>query len=283
MGALVRRPPHKTDEGRKTLSWPGATAARMFQERNVEAMPQFSVPLGKLAKQLNLESLYAPKDLWQIPITTADINRPGIMLAGFYQYFDATRIQIIGMVEMAYLKDLPDDERRNHLEKLFSMKPPTVIISRGMDPLDEMLDFARWYDVPLMRSAETSSTLMSNLISYLNVELAPRVTRHGVCVEVYGEGILILGDSGVGKSETAVELVTWDKSKTYDRTGLTGENYEILGVQIPSTVIPVMPGRNLAVILETAAITNRQKKMGYSAAQELLTRLGLEDDLSNKT
>ena len=170
-------------------------------------MPQFSVPLGKLAKQLNLESLYAPKDLWQIPITTADINRPGIMLAGFYQYFDATRIQIIGMVEMAYLKDLSDDERRNHLEKLFSMKPPTVIISRGMDPLDEMLDFASWYDVPLMRSAETSSTLMSNLISYLNVELAPRVTRHGVCVEVYGEGILILGDSGVGKSETAVELV----------------------------------------------------------------------------
>ena len=116
-------------------------------------MPQFSVPLGKLAKQLNLESLYAPKDLWQIPITTADINRPGIMLAGFYQYFDATRIQIIGMVEMAYLKDLSDDERRNHLEKLFSMKPPTVIISRGMDPLDEMLDFASWYDVPLMRSA----------------------------------------------------------------------------------------------------------------------------------
>ena len=170
-------------------------------------MPQFSVPLGKLAKQLNLESLYAPKDLWQIPITTADINRPGIMLAGFYQYFDATRIQIIGMVEMAYLKDLPDDERRNHLEKLFSMKPPTVIISRGMDPLDEMLDFARWYDVPLMRSAETSSTLMSNLISYLNVELAPRVTRHGVLVEIYGEGILINGDSGIGKSETAIELV----------------------------------------------------------------------------
>ena len=170
-------------------------------------MPQFSVPLGKLAKQLNLESLYAPKDLWQIPITTADINRPGIMLAGFYQYFDATRIQIIGMVEMAYLKDLSDDERRNHLEKLFSMKPPTVIISRGMDPLDEMLDFASWYDVPLMRSAETSSTLMSNLISYLNVELAPRVTRHGVLVEIYGEGILINGDSGIGKSETAIELV----------------------------------------------------------------------------
>ncbi len=349
MGALCSAAPHKTGKGKEMPPWPGAAAARMFQERNVEAMPQFSVPLGKLAKQLNLESLYAPKDLWQIPITTADINRPGIMLAGFYQYFDATRIQIIGMVEMAYLKDLPDDERRNHLEKLFSMKPPTVIISRGMDPLDEMLDFASWYDVPLMRSAETSSTLMSNLISYLNVELAPRVTRHGVCVEVYGEGILILGDSGVGKSETAVELVKrghrliaddavelrrtsgttvigtspenirhflelrgigivnvartfgigavktsanidlvvelepWDKSKTYDRTGLTGENYEILGVQIPSTVIPVMPGRNLAVILETAAITNRQKKMGYSAAQELLTRLGLQDDLSNKT
>ena len=307
-------------------------------------MPQFSVPLGKLAKQLNLESLYAPKDLWQIPITTADINRPGIMLAGFYQYFDATRIQIIGMVEMAYLKDLPDDERRNHLEKLFSMKPPTVIISRGMDPLDEMLDFASWYDVPLMRSAETSSTLMSNLISYLNAELAPRVTRHGVCVEVYGEGILILGDSGVGKSETAVELVKrghrliaddavelrrtsgttvigtspenirhfielrgigiinvarvfgsgsvrssvevemvvqlepWDRTKNYDRTGLETEYTDILGVKVPKMLIPVMPGRNLAVIIETAAINNRQKEMGYNAAKELLKQLGLNDD-----
>ena len=206
-----------------------------------------------------------------------------------------------------------------------------------------MYECAKKYEVALLRSTESTSTMMSGLISILNVELAPRVTRHGVLVEVYGEGILILGDSGVGKSETAVELVKrghrliaddavdlrrvsnrsivgrapenirhfielrgigivnvarmfgigavkvsekvdlvvelepWDKTKNYSRTGLETETYDILGVKIPSTVIPVMPGRNLAVILETAAINNRQKKMGYNAAQELLNRLGLQE------
>lgn len=307
-------------------------------------MPAFSVPLSKLAEMLNLETIHAPKDLKDIPIDTADVNRPGIVLAGYYQYFDSNRIQIFGMVEISYLKELPQTTRRAHLEQLFKLRPPAVFVSRGLEPLPEMVDFAQQYEVPLLSSSETTSTLMSALISILNVELAPRVTRHGVFIEVYGEGILILGDSGVGKSETAVELVKrghrliaddavelrrtssrtivgtapenirhfielrgvgivnvarifgigsvkisekvdlvvslepWDRTKTYSRTGLETDFYDILGVQIPSTVIPVMPGRNLAVIVETAAINNRQKKMGYNAAKELLARLGLDDD-----
>ena len=309
-------------------------------------MASFSVSLGKLATMLNLDTIYAPHELSEIPITTADVNRPGIMLAGYYQYFDPNRIQICGMVEMSYLNELPSEVRRAHLEKLFSLKPPAVIITRSLEAMPDFLEFAKQYEVPVLGTAETTSTLMSALISILNVELAPRVTRHGVFVEVYGEGILILGDSGVGKSETAVELVKrghrlvaddavelrktsgrtivgtapenirhfielrgigivnvarvygvgavkvsekvdlvvelepWDKSKNYSRTGLESDNYDILGVSIPSTVIPVMPGRNLAVILETAAINNRQKKMGYNAAKELMSRLGLENDIS---
>ena len=170
-------------------------------------MPAFSVPLSKVAEQLSLETIYAPKDLTEIPINTPDVNRPGIVLAGYYQYFDANRIQIFGMVEMSYLQELPEATRRVHLERLFELTPPAIIISRDLKPLPEMIDFAQKYKVPMLSSTETSSTLMSALISLLNVELAPRVTRHGVFIEVYGEGILILGDSGVGKSETAVELV----------------------------------------------------------------------------
>lgn len=308
-------------------------------------MPAFSVSLGKLASMLNLDTIYAPKELSEIPIYTADVNRPGIMLAGYYQYFDPNRIQICGKVEMSYLEELPPETRRAHVKKLFELKPPAIIITRSIEPMPEFMEFAQQYEVPVLGTAESTSTLLSALISILNVELAPRVTRHGVFVEVYGEGILILGDSGVGKSETAVELVKrghrlvaddavelrrtssrtivgtapenirhfielrgigivnvarvygvgavkvsekvdlvvelepWDKTKNYSRTGLENNTYDILGVTIPSTVIPVMPGRNLAVILETAAINNRQKKMGYNAAKELMSRLGLDPDM----
>ena len=314
---------------------PGGGALVLRIKERVFFMPAFSVPLSDLAATLKMDTIYAPKELSDIPIYTADVNRPGIMLAGYYQYFDASRIQICGMVEIAYLKELPEAERRSRLEKMLSLKPPAVIISRGLEVLPEFLEFARQYEVPLLVSTESTSTLLSSLINILNVELAPRVTRHGVFVEVYGEGILILGDSGVGKSETAVELVKrghrlvaddavelrktsnrtvvgtapenirhfielrgigivnvarvfgigavkvservdlvvqlepWDKTKNYDRTGLENDTYDILGVQIPCTVIPVMPGRNLAVIIETAAINNRQKKMGYNAAETL--------------
>ncbi len=306
----------------------------------------FSCPLQKLITDVNLEIAWVPENVETIKVVSAEVNRPGLFLAGYYDYFDATRLQTCGLAEMNYLSQFPSEKRCAALEKLFSMKPPAVIVSRSqeLEPYPEMLEFAEKYRVPLLRSNETTSTLMSNIISVLDVELAPRVTRHGVLVEVYGEGILILGDSGIGKSETAIELVkrghrlvaddavelrkvssrsivgtapenirhfielrgvgiinvarvygvgavkvsekvdlvieleAWDKTKNYQRTGLESESCDILGVKIPSTVIPVMPGRNLAVILETAAINNRQKKMGYNSAQELLQRLGLDQN-----
>ena len=308
-------------------------------------MEQFFVSLDKLARESHLTVAYTPKDLDQFKVYTAEVYRPGIMLAGYYQYFDRTRIQIIGLTELSYLNELDPEIRRTHLEKLFSFQPPAVILTRGFEPLPEMMEFAQKYGVPLLQSAEMTSPLMSSLIQALSTELAPRITRHGVLVEVYGEGILILGDSGIGKSELAIELVkrghrlvaddavelrkvsnrqimgtapenirhfielrgigivnvarvfgvgavklsesldlvvqleAWDPTKNYQRTGLENEYYDILGVSIPSTSIPVSPGRNLAVVLETAAINNRQKKMGYNAAKELLIRLGLDDKL----
>lgn len=308
-------------------------------------MAQFSVTLEKLATESNLTVVYTPKELKEIKVFTAEVYRPGIMLAGYYQYFDRTRIQILGLTEISYLQELDEQLRHTHLEKLFSFVPPAVIISREMEPMPEMLTYAKQYGVPLLLSTDTTSSLMSSLITTLNTELAPRITRHGVLVEVYGEGILIMGDSGVGKSETAIELVKrghrliaddavelrkvssrkimgaapanirhfielrgigiinvarlfgigavknsvevemvvelepWDRTKNYDRTGLETESMDILGVKVPSMLIPVMPGRNLAVILETAAINNRQKEMGYNAAQELLQQLGLQNDI----
>ena len=309
-------------------------------------MEQFFVSLDKLARESHLTVAYTPKDLDQFKVYTAEVYRPGIMLAGYYQYFDRTRIQIIGLTELSYLNELDPEIRRTHLEKLFSFQPPAVILTRGFEPLPEMMEFAQKYGVPLLQSAEMTSPLMSSLIQALSTELAPRITRHGVLVEVYGEGILILGDSGIGKSELAIELVkrghrlvaddavelrkvsnrqimgmapenirlfialrgigiinvarlfgigavknsvevemvieleAWDRTKNYDRTGLESNTYDILDVKVPSMLIPVMPGRNLAVILETAAINNRQKEMGYNAAQELLNRLGLQNDVS---
>ena len=308
-------------------------------------MAEFSVTLDKLAEESNLTIAYTPTDLKNIKVYTAEVYRPDIMLAGYYQYFDRTRIQILGLTEISYLQELDDEMRRTHLEKLFSFVPPAVIVTRGIEPMPEMLEFAKKYGVALLLSTEMTSPLLSSLITTLNTELAPRVTRHGVLVEVYGEGILITGDSGVGKSETAIELVKrghrliaddavelrkvssrkimgaapqnirhfielrgigiinvarlfgvgavknsvevemvvelepWDRTKNYDRTGLETDTYDILGVQVPSLLIPVMPGRNLAVILETAAMNNRQKEMGYNAAEELLQSLGLQNDI----
>ena len=308
-------------------------------------MSEFSVSLAKLAEEANLTIAYTPCELEKIQVTATEVYRPGILLAGYYENFDSKRIQIIGLTEMSYLDELTTTLRNTHLEKLFSFQPPAVVLSRGMQPLSEMMQYGKKYGVPILMSTEMTSALMGQLITTLNTELAPRITRHGVLVEVYGEGILILGDSGVGKSETAIELVkrghrlvaddavelrkvsnrqimgtapenirhfielrgigivnvarvygvgavklsesldlvvqleAWDPTKNYQRTGLENEYYDILGVSIPSTSIPVSPGRNLAVVLETAAINNRQKKMGYNAARELLIRLGLDDKM----
>ena len=305
-------------------------------------MSEFSVSLAKLAEEANLTIAYTPCELDKIQVTATEVYRPGILLAGYYENFDSKRIQIIGLTEMSYLDELSTSLRNTHLEKLFSFQPPAIVLTRGMQPLSEMMQFAKQYGVPILMSTEMTSALMGQLITTLNTELAPRITRHGVLVEVYGEGILILGDSGIGKSELAIELVkrghrlvaddavelrkvsnrqimgtapenirhfielrgigivnvarvfgvgavkesesldlvvqleAWDPTKNYQRTGLESEYYEILGVNIPSTSIPVSPGRNLAVVLETAAINNRQKRMGYNAAKELLIRLGLD-------
>ncbi len=311
-------------------------------------MEPFNVSLQKLVETTGLNVLYTPDPLAGHKVYSAEVNRPGLVLAGFYQYFDNDRLQIIGLTEYSYLMDLDGQKRLTHLEKLFSFQPPAVILAHGIPVLPEFEALARRYAVPLLASWEETSGMMSRVINILNIELAPRITRHGVLVEVYGEGILLLGDSGVGKSETAIELVKrghrlvaddavelrktsprtvlgaapanirhfvelrglgiinvarlfgagavknsievemvvqlepWDRTKSYDRTGLENEMYDILGVKFPSLTIPVMPGRNLAIVLETAAINNRQKEMGYNAAKELLDSLGLEDDITTR-
>jgi HPr kinase/phosphorylase len=305
---------------------------------------KFTVPLSKIVKEFSLESLYMPKETDSILVSSVDVNRPGLQLGGFFDYFDNDRIQVIGLTEISFLKRFVEEKRYIAISRLFERKPPAVVICRNIEPYPEMLTIAEEFNVPLLKTSEATSSFMSSLISFLNVELAPRITRHGVLVECYGEGILLLGESGVGKSETAIELVkrghrliaddaveirrvssktlvgsspenirhfvelrgigiinarrifgmgavkitekldmiihleVWDSSKVYDRMGMENENTEILGLKVPSLTIPVKPGRNLAIIIEVAAMNNRQKKMGYNAAQELLSKLGFADE-----
>ncbi|HOV40581.1 MAG: HPr(Ser) kinase/phosphatase [Oscillospiraceae bacterium] len=305
---------------------------------------KFKVQLKKILDEFNLESIFVPGDPAEIYIEETDVNRPGLQLMGFYEYFNPERIQIIGKMEFAYLATIDEPLRRERLEMLFAQKLPALIITRELPYFPEMLEFAKKYEVPLLRSKDSTSNFMSALIAFLNLNLAPRITRHGVLIEVYGEGMFITGESGVGKSETAIELVKrghrlvaddaveirkvsnislvgtspenirhflelrgigiinarrlfgigavkvtekidivvelepWDSEKIYDRMGVDNEYISILGVNVPLVTIPVKPGRNLAVILEVAAMNNRQKKMGYNAAQELLDNLGLDMD-----
>lgn len=303
---------------------------------------KYSVALSKVIKAHSLETIYMPdKPESELVIRSQDVNRPGLMFAGYEKYFDPLRVEFVGLAEMSYLTELDENTQRERVELFFSLKPPVVIITRNIDILPVMLEMAEKYEVPLLRTAEPTSEIMATLISYLNTELAERITRHGVMVEVYGEGILILGDSGVGKSETAVELIKrghrliaddaveirkvssktlvgaapdnirhfielrgigivnarnifgigsvkltekinmviqleqWDSSKAYDRLGLEDEYFNILGIKVPATVVPVKPGRNLAIIIEIAAMNNRQKRMGYNAARELMQQLGM--------
>ncbi len=309
----------------------------------------YSVTLAKIIKNFRLETVVMPQEPENIYISNVEVNRPGLQLCGFYQYFDSARIQIIGKSEEGYLNEFPPDEYRQHIYDFFAQKPSCVIISRDLPVTDTLKSAAEEYEVPLLRTADATSSFMASLISFLNVELAPRVTRHGVLVEVYGEGLLILGESGVGKSETAIELVKrghrliaddavevrrvssrslvgsapenirhfielrgigiinarrifgigavnltskldlvinleqWQQDKVYDRMGLEDQTTSILDIEVPSVTIPVKPGRNLAVIIEVAAMNNRQKKMGYNAAHELLKRLGMGDDVPDST
>ena len=304
----------------------------------------FKVSLQKVIDEFKLEVIYIHKDANDVMIDENDVNRPGLQLMGFYEYFNPERIQIIGKMEFAYLSTVDEKTRRERLQLLFAQRIPALIITRELPYFAEMLELAKEYDVPLLRSKESTSNFMSGLIAFLNLTLAPRITRHGVLIEIYGEGVFITGESGVGKSETAIELVKrghrlvaddaveirkvsnislvgsspdnirhflelrgigiinarrlfgigavkmtekldlvveleqWNPEKVYDRMGVDTEYVSLLGVKVPSLTIPVKPGRNLAVILEVAAMNNRQKKMGYNAAQELLNRLGMESD-----
>ena len=310
---------------------------------------KFIVPLQKIIKDFNLEVLYVPEDASTIAISSPEVNRPGLQLSGFFDYFDSQRVQILGKSEFAFLHQFDDTEITNRIDNYFSTCPPAVVITRNIEAPACMMDAAKAHKVSLLRTADGTSAFMAGLIAELNVELAPRVTRHGVLVEVYGEGILLLGESGVGKSETAIELVKrghrliaddaveirrvsaktlvgsspenirhfmelrgvgiinarrlfgigavkmtekinmivqleqWDATKVYDRMGMNEEYTDVLGVQVSSLTIPVKPGRNLAIIIEVAAMNNRQKRMGYNAAQELLEKLGMVEPDSTQT
>lgn len=297
----------------------------------------FTVNLEKVIREMKLDRLYYPNK--EVLIDTADLNRPGLQITGFFDYFDPSRIQVFGMVENTYLAGLSSEVRYTSLKRLFEKQISAVILTRNSNASAEMLKLAEKFETPVLRTSQPTSSFTSSLNAYLNVELAPRITRHGVLVEVYGQGVLILGESGVGKSETAVELIkrghrlvaddaveikkvssksligvspdiirhfieirgigivdvknifgmgavkesekidmiihleAWEKGKQYDRLGLVDEYTNILGLDIPSLTIPVKPGRNLAVIFEVAAMNNRQKRMGYNAAEELNRRI----------
>jgi HPr kinase/phosphorylase len=307
----------------------------------------YSVKLSKVIGEFDLESLYLPDLPENILITCTRVNRPGLQMVGFYDHYEQQRLQIIGKVEYLFLSGLDASEREARLDDFFKSTPAGVIYTTSLPIDDEIIALAEKYSVPLLRTTKSTSDFMAALIAFLNVELGPRITRHGVLVEVYGEGILILGDSGVGKSENAIELVKrghrliaddaveikrvsskalvgsapdlirhyvelrgigivdirrlfgmgavkdtekidlvvklepWQEGKMYDRLGLEGETVEILGLKLPSLTIPVSPGRNLAIILEIAAMNNRQKRMGYNTAEEfnkhLLDQMNIQE------
>ncbi len=299
----------------------------------------YSVPLSTLVNEFHLEVVYAASDYDKIRITVEDVARPGLQLAGYFDHFEPMRLQVMGNVEASYLQKLSQVERTITFDRLFSYRFPALLIARNIPPDEQCVQMAQKHDVTLLRSHEATSTIVSAIIAYLKAALAPRITRHGVLVEVYGEGLLLIGDSGIGKSEAAVELlkrghrliaddaveirqiaedslvgtapeeirnyielrgvgivnvaklfgmgavkaeneinlvvniVHWNDKKVYDRLGLEDQYMEILGVRIPMNTIPITPGRNLAVILEVAAMNNRQRKMGYNAALEFTQQL----------
>lgn len=297
------------------------------------------VSITALAKKFNLRNLTNQINTDKIKLLTPDINRPALQLSGFYEYFDHDRVQIIGNVEMGYLDSLSEEEKYFTLERLVEHEIPCIIFSRNREPGQRFIDLAAKNGVPILVSAQTTSDLMAEVIRWLNVELAPTISIHGVLVDVYGEGVLIMGESGIGKSEAALELIKrghrlvsddvveirkvsddtlvgsapgitrhfielrgigiidvktlfgvesvkntqsidmvikledWNRDKEYDRLGLEEQYTEFLGNKVVCHQIPIRPGRNLAIIVESAAVNYRQKKMGYNAAQELYRRV----------
>lgn len=304
----------------------------------------YSVPLTTLVDVFSLEVVYPATDMSSIQVTVEDVSRPGLPLAGYFDHFEPMRLQIMGNAEMSYLAKLTDAQREEIYDRLFSYKFPALLIARNFVPDAQCVAMAKKYNVTLLRTQEATSTIISAIITYLKAELAPRLTRHGVLMEVYGEGLLLIGESGIGKSEAAVELlkrghrliaddaveirkisgntlmgnapslirnyielrgigvinvaqlfgmgavkaenevnlvvniVPWNTQEVYDRLGLEDQFMDLLGVKIPMNTIPITPGRNLAVILEVAAMNNRQRKMGYNAAVEFTEQINRHFD-----
>ena len=300
------------------------------------------IEMTKMVEEMDLRNLTPEVDMTDLVIATPDINRPALQLTGYYEHFANERVQIIGYVEFTYLQHLEEGERVRAFEEFVSRKIPCVIFTTKMIPGPEILELCNRYQVPAFAVDKSTSVFMAEIIRWLNVQLAPMISIHGVLVDVFGEGVLIMGESGIGKSEAALELIKrghrlvsddvveisrvsditlvgtapditrhfielrgigiinarrlfgigavkntekielivemeqWNPEKIYDRMGVDTQFATILGVKIPMLTIPVKPGRNLAVILEVAAMNNRQKKMGYNAATELLDQLGLD-------
>ena len=305
------------------------------KKENNDVRNKYTVKLKTLVAEHDLHPLHTSANYDAAVITTTDVNRPAMQLTGFYNYFDPNRLQIIGRVESTYLDTLTHEQRLEALERFMQYDISALVICHGAAPFSECMEMAEKYDRNLFITNEDTSSFQANVIGTLQHYLAPRQTVHGVLVEVYGEGVLLMGDSGIGKSETALELIKrghrliaddaveikridrctllasapeliryymelrgigvinvrhiygvgavkpeggidlvvrmepWVEGKAYDRLGLIDEKEEILGVRLPLVTVPVRPGRNLAVIVELAAMNNRQKKMGYNAAEAL--------------
>lgn len=292
------------------------------------------VLLDDIIKELNLEVIHKASNIDDIKITNSEVNRPGLQMIGFFEYFAYKRLQIIGNVEWYFINSLPKEERDKRIEKMLSYPLPAIIFARDLEVFPEVIKYGIQNDINILRSKLSTTKLINKIINYLDVALAPEITIHGVLVEVYGMGILLTGQSGVGKSETALELIKrgqrlvaddaveikkmddslrgtspelvrhfmeirgigiidverlygvgavkawefidlvielefWDEDKEYDRLGLDEHYTEILGLKIPKLVVPVRPGRNIAMIIEVAARNARQKNLGYNAATEL--------------
>ena len=306
----------------------------------------YGVTITELITKMKMKNVLPEIDTDKVVLSHPDVNRPALQLTGFFDHFDRERVQIIGYVEQAYINTLPREVRMERYDKLLSSEIPCVVYSRGQEPDEDMQNLFLHYQVPLMVSEKSTSDLMAEVIRWLKVKLAPCISIHGVLVDVFGEGVLIMGESGIGKSEAALELIKrghrlvsddvveirkvsdatlvgsapditkhfielrgigiidvkslygvesvkdtqnidmvikledWDKDKEYDRLGLEDRYTEFLGNQVVCHNIPIRPGRNLAIIVESAAVNYRQKKMGYNAAQELYNRV--QANLGNK-
>ena len=299
----------------------------------------YGVTITELIEKLGLRYMTMELDTDAIVLVHPDVNRPALQLTGFFDHFDKDRVQIIGYVEQAYLDKLTPERRHEVYDALISSQIPCLLFSRGMKPEEDVLELCNHYGVPCMVSEKTTSDLMAEVIRWLNVKLAPMISIHGVLVDVFGEGVLIMGESGIGKSEAALELIKrghrlvsddvveirrvsdetiigsapditrhfielrgigiidvktlfgvesvkdtqaidmvikleeWDREKEYDRLGMEDQYTEFLGNKVVCHSIPIRPGRNLAIIVESAAVNYRQKKMGYNAARELYNRV----------